>query len=30
VLSKGMEQIHGWRVQMLAGLGDQAAEAGAQ
>lgn len=24
-LSRGMEQIHGWRVQMLARLGDQAA-----
>ena len=29
-LSKGMEQIHGWRVQMLARLGDQPAEAIAQ
>ena len=29
-LSKGMEQIHGWRVQMLAGSGPQAAGADAR
>ncbi len=29
-LSKGMEQIHDWRVQMLAGPGTQAAEANAR
>ena len=29
-LSKGMEQIHGWRVQVLAGGGPQAAGADAR
>ncbi|MGW1412164.1 hypothetical protein [Streptomyces sp. NPDC002403] len=27
-LSRGMEQIHGWRVQMLPRLGEQAGQAG--